>query len=138
MADYTVTAASVVQSSKITPKSGTAGASIAAGDVLYKDDSGLLQLGDANVTTKTTVAGIAVNSAASGQKVLYVDRDDDFTPGFTGAIGDVVCLSATAGKMAPHADLTTGDEVVILGVMKTTTKMNLCVNPLISAGDVIA
>jgi hypothetical protein len=38
-------------------------------------------------------------------------------------VGIIYCVSATAGGIAPSADLTTGDYVTILGVGATTNRL---------------
>ena len=129
MADLTLTASSVVPGDSAIIQSGVAGAAIAAGEVVYKDtsDSNKLKLADANGATAIIrlVAGIAICSAAAGQRVSYVTEDDDLTLG-SGlfAIGDVLILSATAGKIAPVADLATGMYNTVLGIATTTGKIN--------------
>jgi hypothetical protein len=128
MADITITASSVIPGANATIVNAVAGASIAAGDVLYKDtaDNNTMKLADANGGTAIirTVAGIAVCSAAAGQRVSYVSEDDDLTLGsalFT--VGDIVILSATPGRLAPQADATTGWFKTILGIAKSTSKI---------------
>lgn len=104
---------------------GTAGAAIAAGDVLYRDpDDRTYKLADANGADEemADVAGIAVNSAASGQPVV-------FTPGtiLLGATAapakGVYVLSANPGKIAPVADLASGHRIVVLGVGNGTNTL---------------
>lgn len=126
-ADYSVTTSSVLPSSsakRVTQyKAGTA---IAAGDAVYLSASNTWLLADANGTTPSfQVAGIAENSAASGQIVSVVTEDDNFTPGFTVAANAIVILSATPGKLAPAADLATGHYLGIVGVGVGSNKIKL-------------
>lgn len=125
MANLTLTASAVIPGSNAIIQTGVAGATIAAGDVLYKDtsDSNKLKLADANDASAIVraVAGIAVNSASAGQRVSYVTEDDNLTLGTTlFAIGDTLILSATAGKIAPDSDCASGMYKTILGIAVTT------------------
>lgn len=126
MADYTVTAASVQQTSTAKTRAGIAGETLTAGQVVFRDsaDSNEIKLADCTNADKFVAVGITINGAAEGQPCDYVEADIGFTPGFTAALGDVVVLS-TAGGMAPSTDLTTGDYAVICGIMDSTTTMNL-------------
>lgn len=123
-ADLSVTAASVVPGSKAKTTVYTAGATITAGQAVYFDSSaGTVKLADANASATTAaVIGIAANGASSGQPVSVITEDDDFTPGATLTTGTVYILSATAGGIAPVADLTTGWYPGVVFIAKSTTK----------------
>jgi len=124
--DYTVTAANVVASSSASISRGTAGASITAGQVLAINASNQLVLADANgASPLMNVAGIALNSASSGQPVLYVTADAAFAPGFTVAANAIVILSATPGGLAPAADNATGYYLTVVGVGIGSNKLKL-------------
>jgi hypothetical protein len=128
MADYTVVAANVLPSSGANLKQGIAGATITAGNVLYKDPSDKsLKLASATSATAAArvVEGIAVDGAAAGQPLEYAFKDPSFSPGFSVPIGDAVILSATAGNLCPHADAITGHYVTVLGVGITGNKMGM-------------
>lgn len=123
-ADVTITAANVSASSTASIKRGVAGAAITAGQLLYIDrTTNTLKLADANSGTADAriVAGIALNGAANGQPLHYVTKDPALTLGGTTAKGTVYVLSATAGGIAPAADLTTGWYPHILAVGVSTT-----------------
>jgi hypothetical protein len=124
MADISVTPASVLASATALTASGVSGATILAGQPLYIDtaNSNVLKLADANASALTaTVCGIALHGASSGQPLKYVYEDSTFTPGATLTVGQTYAVSATAGGIAPIADLTTGDYPGVLFVAKTTT-----------------
>lgn len=130
MADLTITASSVLASASAIVRSGTAGATITAGQPIYIDtaDMNKLKLADANASAATAVvAGIALHGASAGQPLKYVVEDASFTPGATLTVGQVYVLSATAGGIAPVADLTTGDRPAVLMVAETssTAKMKI-------------
>lgn len=132
MADLTVTAANVLASTQAQPILGTAGATVTAGQVGYRDDSdldsygrGKWKLADANggSTAIKTAQGIFLNGAASGQPVRLCDSDPDFTHGLTGVVaGDIIILSATAGALAPAADLASGMRANVVMVATSATK----------------
>lgn len=126
MTDLTITAASVLKGSNATTEQGIAGATITAGQVVYHDQTttGKWLLADADAASAAVRGsgklGIALNGAADGQP-LQVLRSGDITIGATMTAGAVYHLSATAGGIAPVADLTTGDYYVLLGVASSTS-----------------
>lgn len=108
-----------------------AGATITQGQVVYQDrnDANKWKLGDANASAVTagngTLVGLACQSVASGQYFDVLLEDDDLTIGGTVLTANTAyILSATAGGIAPLADLTTGWYLTLLGVAKSTTKLN--------------
>lgn len=129
MADITVTAASVVPVAGFGFLDLTAGASITAGQTVYLDtaNSNVAKLADADASALTaTVAGIALHSASSGQP-LKVITSGDLNPGATLTAGKIYVQSATAGGIAPAADLTTGWRTSIVGVATTTSNLSLAI-----------
>jgi hypothetical protein len=127
MADYTVTAASVLASASAQTVVGKAGATITAGQSVYKDSSdGEWKLADCDTASAANIAtqgnnGIALNGAADGQPITVALSDPDFTPGFTMTVGTTVVISGTAGGLAPDSDLAQDDYHVLMIVPKTTT-----------------
>lgn len=124
MADVTITAANVIPSANAVYQDGTAGATITAGQVVYRDSTdGKYKLADANASPATANAvGIAAHGASNGQPLRVVIYDPDFTVGGTVAKG-VYVLSGTAGGIAPVADIVSGWYPVVVGVATSTTKM---------------
>lgn len=129
-ADLTITAANVVPSSSAVVAETTAGATIAAGQLLYLDANdldvfgrGKAKLSDADgAAALRVVHGIAINSASAGQPVKYVTHDPALTVGGTQTPNTILILSgANAGGVAPAADLSTGEYLVVIGVVKTAT-----------------
>ncbi len=136
MADYSITAANFQTSAYAEKDSGIAGATITAGQPVYKDasDSNKLKLADANLSLASSkVVGLACHGAAAGQPLVFVKKDSRLVPGFTLTAGDIAILSASAGAIAPVADLASGMYPVVLGVANSTTEMNF--NP--AAGAVV-
>lgn len=128
MADLVITAASVAAGAGSTRENGTAGASITAGQVVYKDasDSNKFKLADNDSATAAvrSVYGIALHAAASGQP-LTVLTQGPITIGATTAVGEVYCLSSTAGGICPHADIGAGDYNTIIGIGTSTTVIDV-------------
>jgi hypothetical protein len=129
MADYSVTAASVVKTANTAISEGIAGGTITAGMAVYIDtaDSSKLKACDADVSATSVAAGIALHGAANGQPLKYATSGNlTFNTAFT--TGDVVCVSTTAGGIAPYADLASGDFVTVLGIATSTSNLRLQIN----------
>ena len=140
MADLTVTPASVIPSANAVIAIGTAGATIVAGQTLYVDtaNSNVLKLYDADGSALTsTMAGIALGGAASGQQVRYVTQDPALVLGCTMAVGDTLWGSDTPGGLTvTEAELEAGDFKTVVGIC---TVVNSAINmKLIPAGAVKA
>lgn len=123
MADLSITAADIVADSAASTASGTAGATITAGQVVYLDGAdNKYKLADADSGTAAAKApaGIALHGAADGQP-LKIIKSGDLTMNAVLTAGTDYYLSATAGGIAPRADLGVGDDVVLLGLAKSTT-----------------
>ncbi len=121
MADLTVTAASVLFTSG-TKQDGVAGASITAGQVLYLDSSTTtLKLAQADGTAaEADAVGIALNAAGTGQPVVYAKQGSVINIGATTAKTTTYVVSATAGGVAPQADLVSTNKIVRLGYATAT------------------
>ncbi|RMG90115.1 MAG: hypothetical protein D6706_20155 [Chloroflexi bacterium] len=128
MADLVITAANVLASSSASVASGIAGATITAGQPLYKDsaDAYALKPAQADAATTDEVVGVALHGAADGQPIQYVVSDSALNLGATLVAGQVYVLSAaSAGGVAPISDLTSGNYVSVLGVATTTSTLKL-------------
>ncbi len=128
MADLTITAASVVKGSNAKIENGILGATVTAGQVVYKDttDSNKFKLADNDDATALvrTPSGIALNGGADGQPV-QVQSAGQITIGATVVVGTVYHLSDTPGGIGPVADLTAGDYVVTLGIAITAAILDI-------------
>lgn len=130
MADLIVTAASVVKGTGASTATGIAGEAITAGQPLYIDatDNGELKLADANDTAaKAAIAGIALHAASTGQPITY-QTSGEITIGVTVAVGTLYVVSATAGGIAPIADLVSTNYVSVIGIAKTAAILTLGLN----------
>ena len=124
MANATVTAANVRQSATAAIKRLIAAVAITAGQSIYKLADGTAGLADADAADAlaATPAGIAIDNAAAGQPISYVDEDPDFTPGFTIASGAIYVQSATPGAIAPATDLASTMKTSVLMIGKPSNK----------------
>lgn len=123
MADLSQTAASVVQvatgsNPAKAPLIGTAGATITAGKPVYLDTAeNKWKLADNNVSALLAGSaglGIALCGASDGQPIA-VHQGGDINIGATLTVGETYLVSATAGAIAPIADIST-NYVSVLGV----------------------
>lgn len=127
MADLTITAANVVAGSGSKKATGTAGATITAGQVVYFDTTdSKYKLADTDSATAAvrSPAGIALNGASNNQP-LTVLTSGPVTIGATVAVGDVYYLSGTAGGLAPFADVAAGDYPCIIGICTSTSVLDV-------------
>jgi len=123
MADLTITAANVLLSSGRTD-TGTAGATITAGQAIYIDasDSNKLKLAQSDGTAaEADAVGIALHAALAGQPLRYAVDGTTINIGATTAKNTTYVVSTTAGGVAPAADLTSGHRIVSLGYAPATT-----------------
>lgn len=127
MSDLSITAASVVAGSNSNTVTGTLGATVTAGQVVYKDDSdGHWKLADNNSATAAVRVpqGIALNGGASGQPVRVL-VSGDITIGATLTAGVVYYLSDTPGGICPVADLASGEYPASIGIATSTTVLKV-------------
>lgn len=125
MADLTVTAASVayISGGKAT---GTAGATITAGQSVYLDAAtSTVKLADADASAATAdCIGIALHGSLAGQPITY-QTDGTLTIGATMTLGAPYFVSATAGGICPPADVVSPLRTTLIGVATTTTVLTL-------------
>jgi hypothetical protein len=118
MADITITAANVVAGSGATIEHGTAGATITAGQTVYRDSAtNKYLLADSNSATVAARSprGIALNGGANGQTMAIL-REGPVTIGGTLTAGVTYYQSDTPGGICPVADVGSGEYSVILGM----------------------
>ena len=127
MADLSPTAADVLKATGSTVRTGTAGAAIDAGQVLYTASSEMV-LAQADTSTKATAVGIALNDAAEDQPITYL-VSGGIDVGCTLTVGQVYVVSDNAaGAIAPYGDLASEDYVTILGVATTAANLQVDIN----------
>jgi len=123
MADLSITPANVNPSEDAITREGVAGSTIAAGQVVSVVDNEVV-LADASPSQPNFVRGLLVNSGSAGQPVTYVSSGD-VTIGSGYTVGTRLFLSATAGGVCPYADLSTGDAIVYIGIIKSATTLSV-------------
>lgn len=127
MADLTITPANVVAGSNAALAAGSAGETIAAGDVVYlASATKKWMLADADsVTAEARKAiGIALNGASLNQPVDVL-TGGDITLGSVLTAATAYYLSDEPGKICPVGDLATGDYVCLLGLAKSTSVLTV-------------
>lgn len=127
MADLSITAGSVVSGSNAVKEQGVAGATITAGQIVYKEGStGQFKLADNNSATAEARVpyGVALNGASANQP-LAVQKSGSITIGATMTAGVAYYLSGTAGGICPVADLSSGMYPTVLGIATSTTVLAL-------------
>lgn len=122
MADLTITATSVVPGVDASVSQGIAGETITAGNSLYiKSADGKLWKAQCDGTVEeATFAGVAVNGAAPNQPVGYVTNGTVII-GATTSKATTYVVSATAGGIAPQADLVATNRISYVGYATDTT-----------------
>lgn len=123
MVDIAVTPSAVVPGSDAITESGTAGVTIAAGQVVYRNSTtGKYELADNNSATEEARSprGIALNNASLDQP-LTIQRSGDLTMNAVLVANTDYYLSDTPGGIGPQADLAAGEYAVLIGIAKSTT-----------------
>lgn len=127
MADLTITAANVVAGANASIDAGTAGEAVTAGQTGYKSSTtNKWMKGDTNSGTAEArkIKGIFLNNAAANQPV-DVETGGDITIGATLTPGTAYYASDTPGGICPLADVGSGENVVFLGLAKSSTVLAL-------------
>lgn len=136
-ADLSITAANVIPSTAAVIQTGTAGAAITAGQLVYKsaaDRKFYLADCDSGTSGVRDCYGIAVTSSGAGAPVSVVIEDPSLQIAASGLTnGTIYLLSATAGGLAPAADATTGWYVTVVAVAKSGTTIAFRAGPIRSA-----
>lgn len=121
MVDFAITASQVLPGTdaSATFENGIAGLALTAGQPVFLDAATTTyRPADTNSTApEAVVRGIALHAASAGQPIR-VQSGGTLTIGAGAAVpvGGVVVLSATAGGLAPVADLATGHRTTVIGV----------------------
>jgi hypothetical protein len=114
MADLSITAASVSLYSGEPLRDQVAGGAITTGDIVYKADNETWLRAQSDGTAVEAGAnglGIALATAAAAGARLSIASDGCIVTLGTGSAGVLYVPSATAGKLAPIADMITTSKV---------------------------
>jgi hypothetical protein len=106
----------------------TAGATIAGGNVCYKEAAtGFAKLSDNDNATAEVraVRGVALHAASSGQPLKIAKNGAVISVGAVLTAGVDYYLSGTPGAICPRADVTTGDDPIRIGIAQTTSHLLL-------------
>ena len=122
MADLTITAANVA----LTPGTtitGTAGATVTAGQAVYLDSvTSTLKLAQCDGTAaEADAVGIALHASLSGQPLTHAPTGCLINIGATTVKTTAYMVSAAVGGVAPQADLVSTNRIVYLGFATNTT-----------------
>lgn len=123
MADLTITAANVIAGASAVRDSGNAGETITAGQPVYRSSTTnkwMLADSDSATAEAKRATGIALNGAALNQPISVL-KSGEITIGATLTAGTAYYLSATPGGICPVADVSTGDDVCLIGLAKSTS-----------------
>lgn len=141
-ADLSITATNVVPSANAWIQEATSGTALTSGQLVYLDTTDVdskglpkLKLSDCNSGTAAArvVDGIVIGSVGSGVPVKYVIYDPALQIAASGlTVNNILISSATAGGIAPSADLTTGWYLTVIGVVKSGTTIYFRAPGLIS------
>lgn len=126
MADLTITAANLIPAASAQIKHGFSAAAVAAGKSVFRNpDNNLIGLADNDSVDPDdhNAIGISLNATAAANQPISWISAGDLAMGTILTKGETYCVSGTAGGICPRADVTTGDELVILGVAKTTSTL---------------
>lgn len=106
------------------------GDTIAVGDTVYQDTAdNEFKLADANDTEpKAVVRGVAITAGVDGGAGIIAIGGSIVLTGATLAVGEHYVQSATAGKLAPEADLTTNDYCTSIGRASSATQLDLAIS----------
>lgn len=127
MADITITAANVLAASNAERDQGIAGETITAGKPIYLNSTtNRWMLADSNAASAEArqAKAIALNGASAGQPVAF-QKSGDITIGATLVAGTAYFLSDTPGGICPLADVGSGEYVVLIGIAKSTSVLQL-------------
>lgn len=122
MADLTITAASVTFTSG-SKEQRNAGAALTAGQAVYLDSAtDTYKLAQCDGTAaEADVRGVVLHAAGSGQPATIARTGSSINIGAATAKTTTYVLSATAGGIAPQADLVSTNRIVRIGYATGTT-----------------
>jgi hypothetical protein len=124
MTDLVITPANVLAGANANRASGTAGAAITAGQLIYKDSATGKYLQCDNNATDVKARkpdGIALNNAALNQPIDLLTSGDITIGAALTAGTDYFLSTAVTGGICPRADVVSGMNVCLIGLAKSAT-----------------
>ena len=128
MADIVITPANVsrVDGSVQTKNAGVA---ITAGDSVFVDSTGVLQLCvNDNTAVEAACSGLALNDGAVGQPITY-QVSGNLDAGGTLVAGEVYVVGAAAGAIAPVADVVATEFATVIGIATAAGNLKMGLLP---------
>lgn len=128
MSDISITAANVLPGTDAYWETGTFGAAVTAGQVVYKlSTDNKFYPAECDTLAKIDAFGIALVGGSAGQPAV-IQKRGSITIGGTVVVGTIYCLSATLGGICPNADLASTNYVTVIGVGISATVIQLALN----------
>ena len=132
-ADPSITAASVAATANTVTATGTAGATITAGQPLYADSAngGVLKPCLATALASSVAVGVALHGSLVGQPITYAISGNITIPTLIAGTG-YFCSTTTTGGYSDGTTLevTTGTVyATFIGMSLSTTLMRLAITP---------
>jgi hypothetical protein len=127
MVDLTITPTAVLAGSNARTEEGVAGEAITAGQLVYRSSTThKFMKADTNSVTAEArkPSGVALNGASLDQPI-EVQTAGDITIGATLVAGTDYYASDTPGGICPRADVGATENVVLVGLAKSTTVLGL-------------
>lgn len=127
MADLTITAANVISGNGADIAHGTAGASITAGQTVYRDPTTkkyLLADSNSGTVAARSPTAFALHAASDGQP-LAVHREGPLSFGAILTPGVAYYQSDTPGGICPVADVGSGEYSTILGIATSSSVLDV-------------
>lgn len=130
MSAISVTAGNVLRVDGTVVSSFLAGATITAGQVVYVDANGAVQVGtnasSAGSGVGAQAVGIALNGGSAGQPIA-IQINGVVNPGGTVAVGKIYALG-TSGGIIPVDDIAGSEYITELGVGISASQIKLSIN----------
>jgi hypothetical protein len=123
MTDLVIVPANVIAGANAKTASGSAGATILAGQLIYKDPATMKYLlADNNAVDPNAhdAVGVALHGASLNQPIT-LQTSGDITIGAALTAGADYFLSAAPGAICPRADVVAGSAVCLVGLAKSTS-----------------
>lgn len=123
----TIIPASIKKSRRAVVRSLKASETVEAGQLVYKATSSTVGVADASVSGRSTVCGIALNSATVGNPVVYAESDPLLEIGGSHKTGEVY-VAGEDGEIIRSADTVVGHKTATVGVVVSRTKIALSIH----------